>query len=181
MQVSVIGILRVLVVLKANKGFTLIEILIAVVIIGILAAIATPSFLSQIGKSREVDARQQIATFLEKQQIYYIDKSEFATGDNWAGKLGMSGIRKSNNYDYSLMEVPTSSEFIDVTVGVATSKKKNIKAYLGAVVVRTNGEDEPEFISVICRAKLPGRGSLTASDLNFSEGLRCSGNTQAVR
>ena len=165
----------------SNKGFTLIEILIAVVIIGILSAIALPSFLSQISKSREVDAKQQIATFLEKQQIHYTDNSEFVVGDNWPGKLGMSGIRKSSNYDYSLLAVPTSPEFIDVSVGIATPKRKNIKAYLGAVIVRSNGEEEPEFLTIICRAKLPGKEPLGTTDINFVEGLRCSGNTQVVK
>lgn len=165
----------------SSAGFTLPEILITVAIIGILSAIALPSFLSQISKGREVDAKQQIAMFLEKQQIYYTEKSEFAVGDNWPGKLGMSGIRKSSNYDYSLLDIPSSPEFVDVSVGVATPKRKNIKAYLGAVIVRSNGEEEPEFLTIICRAKLPGKEALGASDINFLEGLRCSGNTQVVK
>jgi len=46
-----------------SKGFTLIEVMIAVVIVGLLAAIAYPAYTRQIQQSRQTDAQGQIMEF----------------------------------------------------------------------------------------------------------------------
>lgn len=53
---------------KSNQGFTLIELLIIVVVIGILAAIAAPSFLGFLNRSRVNDALASIEGALKEAQ-----------------------------------------------------------------------------------------------------------------
>jgi prepilin-type N-terminal cleavage/methylation domain-containing protein len=58
---------------KANKGFTLIELMIVVAIIGILAAIAIPKFADLIRKSNEGATRGNLGAIRSSLSIYYGD------------------------------------------------------------------------------------------------------------
>lgn len=166
----------------ANKGFTLIELLIAVVIVGVLSAIALPSFLSWIGKARESDGQQGINNFLDKQIISYSDKSEFVKSDNWAARLGLKGIKKSANYEFTILDIPATKQYSEIVGGLATPKKKQLKAVIGVAAVDVDSESgEVETVSIICRAKMPGTTALTASDIAFGDGLKCVGNAEAIR
>lgn len=64
--------------LNYQQGFTLIELLVVVIIVGILAAIATPSLLGNIGKSRESEATINLGTLSRSQQGYHFENQQFA-------------------------------------------------------------------------------------------------------
>lgn len=63
---------------KNNEGFTLIELLVVIIIVGVLAAIALPSFLSQIGKARGSEAKSTLGTINRAQQAYRLERNEFS-------------------------------------------------------------------------------------------------------
>jgi type IV pilus assembly protein PilA len=63
--------------MKSGKGFTLIELMIVVAIIGILAAIAIPSFLRFQAKAKQSEVRQNLGAIYTAYQTYYTDYSTF--------------------------------------------------------------------------------------------------------
>jgi len=64
--------------IHATRGFTLIEVMIVVAVIGILAAIAFPSYQSQIRKSNRAAAQAVLMDAANKQQFYLSSQREYA-------------------------------------------------------------------------------------------------------
>lgn len=81
-----------------SKGFTLIELMIVVAIIGILAAIAIPNFLKYQCKARQSEAKSNLGAIRVNEEAYY---AEYDTYSAETSKIGfeIKGVKK---YDYSL-------------------------------------------------------------------------------
>jgi len=60
-------------------GFTLLELLVVILIIGLLTGIVAPRFLSQIGRSETTTAKAQIANFDKALESFRIDMGRYPT------------------------------------------------------------------------------------------------------
>ncbi|MBS8241176.1 prepilin-type N-terminal cleavage/methylation domain-containing protein [Marinobacter lipolyticus] len=64
-----------------QSGFTLIELMIVVAIIGIIAAIAYPSYLAQVESTRRGDAQGALASFANAMERYYTQNNTYIGAD----------------------------------------------------------------------------------------------------
>lgn len=63
--------------MKRERGFTLGELMIVVVIVGILATIAYPTYQDQIRKSRRIDAKNALMNVANRQEQFILDRSTY--------------------------------------------------------------------------------------------------------
>lgn len=73
-----------------NAGFTLLELLVVIVIIGLLAAYVGPKYFSQLGKSETVVAKAQIEAFEKSLDSFRIDVGRYPTTEEGLAALLVS-------------------------------------------------------------------------------------------
>lgn len=126
-------------VMTKNKGFTLIELMIVVVIIGILSSIALPSYQQYTMRANRTDGMSAIQMLLDAQERYYADHISY-TAD--LTKLGLSDPYITPEGKYSIKAAVCSSAIplsrcVELT---ATARGGQVKD--GDLVANTQGKKE---------------------------------------
>ena len=93
-----------------RRGFTLIELMIAVAVVGILMAIAYPSFMDQVRKSRRADAVTALTAVQQAQERWRSNRSAFTNELTAAPNaapaasagLGLPALSSSGYYDIAI-------------------------------------------------------------------------------
>ena len=77
---------------RAAAGFTLLELLVVVVIIGLLAAYVGPKYFAQLGKSEVTIAKAQIAAFEKSLDTYRLDVGRYPATEEGLGALLLAPV-----------------------------------------------------------------------------------------
>jgi type IV pilus assembly protein PilE len=156
---------------RHTQGFTLIELMIAVVIVGILSAIAMPSYQNYLVKSSRAAAQTELLEMASLQEKIYLNANAYtpnitasyngsAAANNTAttGGLGKtSGKSQDGKYDFSIVDttgtvITTPSQAFELRAVPAASKAQ---VGNGCILIRENGLRQWHENSDTCAAAAP--------------------------
>src|ERR1700722_730648 len=119
---------------RNEGGFTLIELLVVILIIGILAAIALPSFLSQTSKANDSAAKTQIGTLQTTMQAYAIEHSGSFVGATLTELQKIEPILKdTSTATAAVAGTPTAEGFEVSSTAKGSGNVYKLKSEKGAV------------------------------------------------
>lgn len=122
----------------AARGFTLIELMIAVAVVGILAAIAYPAYTSNIVKSNRASAQAVLMEIAQKQSQYVVDNRAFASDLTTLGVTVPDKV--ANLYTISVAAPSTTPPSFTVTATPVSGKRQ---ADDGTLTINSAGAKTP--------------------------------------
>ena len=121
---------------KSQSGFTLMELMAVVVIMGILMSIAMPSYQSFVTKSRRTDAQGALATFASAMERHHTNNNTYAGAGSGGADTGSPGIFPSET------SIEGGTKFYDLTIVSASASAFTLRA------TPKNGQDGDGIIEI---------------------------------
>ncbi|MEO1400742.1 MAG: type IV pilin-like G/H family protein [Cyanobacteria bacterium J06635_1] len=148
-----------------QDGFTLIELLVVIIILGILSAVALPSFLSQASKAKQTEGRTYIGSMNRAQQAYYLENSRFANDMEFLG----TGLRaQTTNYDYA---IASNSPNLAYVVNIANPRLTTIKGYYGPTKIGPDAASVIATLTTLCESESLGTFTVAPAYNDFNLGV----------
>ena len=162
---------------RSEKGFTLVELLVVIIIIGILAAIALPNFLNQSAKAKQTEARQNLGVVNRLQTVRRTESDTFSTSFSELGVGTMNGgsVTFTTYYTYTLATPDGFSASIN-----ANPIDSALKGYVGSNNRYSNSASNSVIGSVICEALSPGTGIVTTPTVGTTATSACPATTKQL-
>ena len=111
--------------MASEQGFTLIELLVVMLIIGILAAIAIPTFFNQKSKAQDADAKSMAHTAQTAIETYSVDHNGTYAGADGAALTAIEGTVNSTDATKPEVSVVGTPNATDYQLHVTSPKTGN--------------------------------------------------------
>ena len=149
-----------------ENGFTLIELLVVVIIVGILAAVAVPNYLAQVGKARETEAKVNLGAIAHSQQVHHFETKSFYDGSD----LSNFGVSSGGYYSYTGDSTADGSKAIHTAYAIdpndSGARDFSVGIYYNA----------PQYSQTLCIANGVDNDGTTSSVAAQTDGTCNGGN-----
>jgi type IV pilus assembly protein PilE len=145
-----------------SRGFTLIELMIVMVIVGVLVAIGIPSYRQYVVRTQRSVAKSAITEIVSRQESYFVDHKGYATA---LSKLGYAGDTLYLTPDQQLKSSTSTDATYQVTIAgnptSTTCPPGGTAARTGFTVVATpiNKQTDDRACATLCVSSLGTKGA----------------------
>lgn len=162
--------------MNATKGYTPIELLVVLIIIGVLSSIALPTFLKQRDQARQSEAKAEINAYAKLQLIRFSRNDDFVVLDENYKLLEADIDRQTSNYSYGFLPI-LGADGKEVGAVNRAVPKRDLRAFVSIVgrVFRGNQESR-STVTIRCQSKSATSGLEPGlEDIDFVEGEPSAG------
>lgn len=105
--------------IRKIRGFTLIELMVAVVIIGILAAIAYPNYRDFVTRSKRNEAKAALLQIATNQERWYLNNNQYTLN---LAEVGVNAITDSGSYAIAITSATANNFTATATYQLADAE-----------------------------------------------------------
>lgn len=129
--------------MNRNKGFTLIELMVVVAVLGILAAVAFPSYQQYVLRSNRAEGQALLSNVAARQERYFSQNNTYATtpaqlnlaSANSDNNVYQLGINRTSATEYILTAQPINAQTKDTGCGNLTLNQAGARGVSGSKAV----------------------------------------------
>ena len=128
-----------------ERGITLIELMVVVVIVGILASVAYPSYQDYVLRSKRTEAKALLAEIAGREERYFFDNNKYTSTFTDLGYASGGATSQSGLYSASFDATPPSGSYDTSYLIIATPVSgKHTDPKCGALKLDSRGKHDQE-------------------------------------